>query len=167
LLLQGCAGRTGITIDSNPQGADILADGKNIGKTPMKVEQDDVFPPRWYGATYMVKGDLEIKKSGCDPVKMKVNDQVLSKDITADLECRPGTQPSAKQPAAPQVSAPAIADQPEQAEPGSSSSKPAPALPAGADAIENRLQHLKGLRDRGVITADEYAEQRKRILDSI
>ena len=164
LLLQGCgSGRKGITIDSDPQGADILADGKNIGKTPMHIKQDDVFPPHWYGRNYMVKGVLEIQKEGCEGVSMEVNDLVLSKDIRKSLTCKPGMKQKApvadkpvKQKGAPVVAAPAAVEP-----------KPAARSSSVDTEIENRLSKLKDLRDRGVISSKEYTEQRKRILESI
>lgn len=173
LVLQGCgSGRKGITIDSEPQGADILADGKNIGKTPMDIKQDDVFPPHWYGRSYMVKGQLEIKKEGCETVRMDVNDLVLSKDIKKNLSCSPDmTQPApvaktpanqepARQKATMEKAAPAVA-------PTMVDSKPAKKSSKTDNEIEKRLAKLKDLRDRGVISAKEYSEQRKRILNSL
>ncbi|MFV2005382.1 MAG: PEGA domain-containing protein [Gammaproteobacteria bacterium] len=173
LVLQGCgSGRKGITIDSEPQGAEILADGRNIGKTPLQIKQDDVFPPHWYGRSYMVKGQLEIKKEGCEDVRMEVNDLVLSKDIKKNLSCKPGVTPLApvadvpvkkeavKQKATTQTVVPA-------AVPATVDSKPAPKSSKSNTEIENRLAKLKDLRDRGVISAKEYSEQRKRILDSL
>jgi len=163
LLLQGCgSSRKGITIDSDPQGADILADGKNIGKTPMHIKQDDVFPPHWYGRNYMVKGVLEIQKEGCEGVSMEVNDLVLSKDIRKSLTCEPGMMQKAPVAAKPvkQKAAPAAA--PAAVEPK------AAAKDSSVDTeIENRLSKLKDLRDRGIISSKEYTEQRKRILESI
>ena len=171
LFLQGCSGRKGITIDSEPQGASILADGKNIGNTPLQIKQDDVFPPRWHGTSYMVKGKLEIQKEGCDSYTMDVNDFVLSKDIRASLNCPPGAAQTMNKPAP-------VSDMPEV-----NDTKAVPAVPAAApvngespasaksstadDEIEKRLSRLKDLLDRGVITSKEYADQRKRILDSI
>jgi len=174
LFLQGCgSGKKGITIDSEPQGADILADGKNIGKTPMHIKQDDVFPPHWYGSSYMVKGELEINKDGCEGFSMKVNDAVLMDDIKASLKCSPGMMKAA--PAAAEPVEKAVNDTP-----AASTAEPVkPAAPAKADStvtpkpvtmdadIEGRLTKLKSLRDRGVISADEYSAQRKRILDSL
>jgi len=173
LILQGCgSGRKGITIDSVPQGADILADGKNIGKTPMLIKQDDVFPPHWYGRSYMVKGQLEIKKEGCEAVRIEVDDLVLSKDIKQSLTCQPGTMQQApvvktpekqertSQKATMKKTVPAVL-------PATSDSKATPKASKADDEVENRLVRLKDLRDRGVITKKEYSEQRKRILDSL
>jgi hypothetical protein len=165
LFLQGCgSGKKGITIDSEPQGADILADGKNIGKTPMHIKQDDVFPPHWYGSSYMVKGELEINKDGCEGYSMKVNDAVLMNDIKASLKCSPEAMkaaPAAVKPATekPVKKSPAVPAKPASA---------AAPVPVAVDAgIEERLTKLKSLRDKGVITAEEYSAQRKRILDSL
>lgn len=171
LFLQGCSGRKGITIDSDPQGASILADGKNIGNTPLHIKQDDVFPPHWHGTSYMVKGQLEIQKEGCDSFNMEVNDFVLSQDIKASLDCRPGAAQSMSVPDT-------VSDMPEVKDTKAVSDVPAPAPvraepPASAqsstadDEIEKRLTRLKDLHVRGVITSKEYADQRKRILDSI
>ena len=165
LLLQGCgSGKKGITIDSSPQGANIIADGKNIGTTPMHITQDEVFPAHWYGTTYMVKGELKINKDGCEGYSMKVNDAVLMNDITASLKCSPEAMkaaPAAIKPAADE----AVKKSPE------ATAKPAAAAvqaPVAMDAgIEERLTKLKSLRDKGVISADEYAAQRKRILDTL
>ena len=175
LFLQGCgSGKRGITIDSEPQGADILADGKNIGKTPMQIKQDDVFPPHWYGRSYMVKGKLEIQKEGCDGFNMEVNDLVLSKDIKASLKCKPGAVQSVSEPATEPEPAPepkkmeAKKAKPVSAAPAPVPVKAEPSKPAAMDeGVEQRLTKLKSLRDRGVITADEYSDQRKRILDSL
>lgn len=172
IFLQGCgSGRKGITIDSDPRGADILADGKNIGKTPMEIQQDDVFPPRWYGRTYMVKGQLEIQKEGCEDFNMDVNDFVLSSDINASLKCTPGMMQT-ETPVTPaaagtevQPAAPAAKSVTPAATATSSPAKKSSA--AGSDEVENRLTRLKALHDRGVISDEEYATQRKRILESI
>lgn len=169
LLLQGCGSRKGITIDSEPQGADILADGKKIGNTPMQIKQDDVFPPHWYGGSYMVKGLLEIKKEGCDDVSMQVNDLVLSKDIKKNLTCKQVAMqkaPVAEKPAEKKTVSqkPAVQKAAPAAAPAKVESKP----PAKVSSdIESRLTKLKDLRDRGVISAEEYSEQRKRILESL
>ena len=163
LFLQGCGSRKPITISSQPEGADIIADGKNIGKTPMQIDQDEVFPPRWHGSAYMVKGQLEMQKDGCDPVTMNVNDMVLSKDINKELKCRPSAL------ATPEKPAPAVPAKPATSAPAAESSPLASTAggPATTDEIEERLARLKQLRDRGVISAQEYAAQRKRILDSL
>ncbi len=179
LFLQGCgSGKKGITIDSAPQGADILADGKKIGKTPMQISQDQYFPPRWYGTSYQVKGQLALQMEGCEPVSMEVNDLVLSKDIRKDLKCdtkmmQPSPAVHAPEKPKPDTKQPAMHKAAPASVPAASTATTEPPAPAPSkksvadDDIEKRLSKLKGLLDRGAITSDEYASQRQRILDSI
>ena len=166
LAVVGCGGaRKGISIDSDPQGADIIADGKNIGKTPKQISQDDVFPPHWHGTSYMVKGNLEIQKEGCEGYSMEVNDLVLSKDIKANLKCRQIAMQPVNQPAS--VSHQPVTTEAAPAAPVQKAPSAAAKTSTAADEIEKRLAKLKSLRDKGVISAEEYADQRKRILDSL
>ena len=145
LYITACASDRLVTIDSSPQGADVIADGKKIGVTPMKIIPDDVFPPRWIGASYMVKGNLELVKQDCEPLSMEVNDAVLSKPVNKELKC---AQQSSV--------VPAVA-----AEPASS-----PEQKTNTN-VEQRLEKLKGLHDKGLITDQEFQTQRQRILNEL
>lgn len=149
LLVSGCAGITPgerrITIDSTPPGATVLADGREVGTTPLTITPDDVFPPHWKGMSYLVEGTLTLRKPGCRDASMKVTDPVLSKDIHMALEC--DAVPPAPQPAA----------------------RPAPAMPhmdSGEDA-EMRLMRLERLHDKGLISDAEYRSIRQRILEGL
>lgn len=79
----------------------------------------------------------------------------------------PATAPAAA-PAAPAAAPPAAAVAPSPAPPAPSpAAAPAPRKPvdaAGEQDIERRLDTLKRLRDKGVITEDEYQLKRKEIL---
>lgn len=145
ILLMSCETNRVITIDSAPQGARVIADGRDIGKTPLKIEPDDVFPPRWIGSNYMVKGKLELKKLQCEPVSVKVNDLVLSKDISQQLTCSEKQVTQTNAPANPQN--------------GKS-------LPR-KDNITQRLEKLNQLHKKGLVTDEEYKTQRLRILNEL
>jgi hypothetical protein len=140
-----CGSNRLVTIDSRPQGADVIADGKKIGVTPIEILPDDVFPPRWIGTSYMVKGKLELIKPDCEPLNMEVNDYVLSQPVIKDLKCTRASK-----------IVPAVA-----AEPGSSSAK------TSKNDIEQRLEELQGLHDKGLISDQEYQTQRQRILSEL
>jgi len=146
LLLQGCAGigSKPITLSSEPQGAEVFADGRSLGRTPLTITQADAFPPRWHGTSYMVKGRLELRKAGCETKRLEVNEGMLLHDIHVQLNCRPGSVTRV---------APA--------------SEPASPVPASEPDIASRLRKLKELLDQGLIDRQEYRQQRKRILDSI
>ncbi len=154
LLLQGCAGIGSnklITVSSEPQGAEVLADGKPVGRTPVQISQVQNFPPRWHGTSYTVKGKLEFRKPGCEPYTLEVNEGMLLKDIHVDLECAPGVGDG-------KVSGPK--------ESGAGRTAPRGAA-ADVRDIEARLERLGALRDRGTISEEEYRRQRRRILDSL
>ncbi len=128
----------------------MLADGQPIGRTPVQISQVQNFPPRWHGTSYTVKGRLEFRKPGCEPYSLEMNEGMLLKDIQVRLQCDPGA---------------VEADESREAE-----EEKGPAPDAGttnARAVEARLERLKELRERGVITSEEYRQQRKRILDSL
>lgn len=160
-VLSGCASGRMVTIGSEPPGATVVADGKAIGETPVTIHQDDVFPPRWVGSSYLVKGTLALEKKGCKPVSMPVDDMVLSEDIQVSLQCAPvamNATPNSAQDSSPDARIDAMPAKPHAGEiPGT----------AGDNSVEKRLMELKRLHDKGLIAGSEYTQQRKRILDSI
>lgn len=144
-----------ITIDSEPQGAQVLVANKPVGVTPLAVVLDDVFPLHWTKRTDRDSGEgfafyrrldtLMIKKEGCDPYIAQVNTDDLARDIKINLKCDPNYKP-------PVVVEPA---------------GPAPVQRATAQSLEQRLQQLESLKQKGLITSDEYNTQRQRILGEI
>ena len=151
--LSGCAGGPveRITIDTEPQGADVYASGRHIGVTPLEIVLDDVFPMHWTrrqddddvgAAVYRRLGTLTLEKDGCEPYSMRVNTQSLQQNIKAQLKCDPNYKPP-------------VAD------------KAGGKEPAAAGEIERRLRLLDDLRKKKLVTEEEYREQRRRILQGI
>lgn len=140
-----------ITIDSEPQGAQVLVADKPVGVTPLAVVLDDVFPLHWTARTdkdtegfafYRRLDTLTIKKEGCEPYTAQVNSTDLARDIKINLKCDPNYKPPvAMEPAAP--------------------------VPVQRTTTEQRLQQLESLKQKGLITDDEYRAQRQRILGEI
>ncbi|MDA8364345.1 MAG: PEGA domain-containing protein [Gammaproteobacteria bacterium] len=157
--LSGCASlpqpASSITINSDPPGADVIVSGKQIGTTPLPVVLDKVFPRHWTGriksdvgpgfAFYRRLETVTIKKVGCKPYTKQYTGHDLRHDFTVTLTCGPQYMP------APQTAAP----------------PPAAAAPSGYAAIEQRLQELKNLKKKGLITDQEYQEQQQRILNQL
>ena len=143
LLVAGCgsvptAGERRVSITSKPSGARVSASGAEIGTTPLTIRPDEVFPPRFVGFDYRAAGTLSVAKPGCRTHRQPVDDAVLSKDVHVVLACDP------------------------------TASSPAP--PAELDAgqsIAARLQRAERLRERGLITVEEYRRARARILDEL
>jgi hypothetical protein len=147
--------RQTITIRSEPPQATVLADGAEIGATPLTFKPGDAFRA---GITtegdgilaYRYIGKLTVKKPGCKDYVTEVNDNILSKDIDVKLECDPDYRPPAPQPAASPGAAPTPAVQ--------------PTMPASA---AERLQRIEALHDKGLITDTEHRELRQRVLDTL
>lgn len=152
ILLYGCAGSSAnhqkpANVTSNPSGAEVYADGKKLGVTPLRYKLYKAFPASWKDAMYQAHGVLTVELDGCNDFILEVNDYVLSNPIHAELECNePGKSVS---------SATDTQDM--------NKSMVTPAVkPVGA--TEQRLKELEDLYSKGVITKDEYSATRERIL---
>jgi len=146
--MSGCAGLMTsahkITISSKPAGASVYASGREVGKTPLTIVPDEVFPPRFVGTTYRAAGTLKVAKPGCTPYRREVNDAVLAKDIHVTLQCDPDYRP-----------------------PRSRSEDKGGAAPAADQSADSRLRRLERLHRDGLITDQEYQRLRKRVLDTL
>ncbi|MHB8346280.1 MAG: PEGA domain-containing protein [Acidiferrobacterales bacterium] len=154
--LSGCASLpkpvSSITINSVPPGAQVFVSGRNIGTTPVLVELDKVFPRHWTGriksdvgpgfAFYRRLATVTIKKAGCKPYTDQLAGKILRQDITVNLTCGPQYLP------------------PPQATP------PPAAAPRSA-TIEQRLQELFDLKEKGLISDQEYRQEQQRILNQL
>ncbi len=148
---------TQVTIKSRPVNAEIYVDGEMIGHTPKNIDPNEVFPARWKNMTLTADGKLTLKKQGCKTYTMKVNDSVLIQGVDIALECSDAIAQEQVQQRAP-VAAPV------QAIPAA----PAPAPKKTTEsAIEQRLSKIKSLRDKGVISEQEYQQTRTRILSEL
>ena len=154
LSLSGCAGlvthKKTISISSKPSGAAVYANGAKVGKTPLAIVPDQVFPPRFVGMSYRAFGTLAIRKAGCEEYTRQVNDYVLSKDIHVKLKCNPDYHPPAA-----------------ESSPVESSGNGASGNGKAHDSVAFRLRRLEALHKDGLITDQEYHAIRKRILSGL
>jgi hypothetical protein len=88
LTLQGCLSIP-VNIRSQPSGATVLANGEVIGTTPMQIYADRVFPHQRKGLDWHRQGTLTLERPGCTPETMEVDNDLLKRSLTVDLECRP------------------------------------------------------------------------------
>jgi len=150
-LLQACSGsavKQQASVTSNPTGANVYANGVKVGKTPLYKNLYKVFPASWSSWTYQAAGVLSVKKPGCEDFNLKVSDAILVKPIHAKLKCDK------------QIVAPA-------AVPAHKSAVMMKTKNKKMSKIEKRLDELKGLYQKGVITQEEYQATRKRILNEL
>ena len=157
-MISGCSNTTlkdYISIDSqssiktDPPGARVVVDDKEVGTSPMVFEGENIFPPHWEGTSYMVKSKLELKKKGCKTVTRIIKDPI-PKEINVKLDCQeqylePEVQP---QPARKQV-------------------RPQPMPVPLSKNAEERLIQIKSLHEKGLISDSENAELRKNILKGL
>ena len=128
-----------IRVLSEPPGATVLADGRELGTTPLVIRPDEVFPARFVGREYRYAGTLALRRPGCRPWSVQVDDAVLARDVVARLECSPGA-------AAPARGKPTV---------------------SGEDPVAERLRRARRLHEEGLITDEEYRALRRRILESL
>ena len=156
-LLSACAStgdgsesQTGrIKITSEPAGAVAYADNAEIGDTPLEIVPGSHFRSGFVGFTYRYFGKLTIKKAGCETWSTEVNDNILSKDVHAKLKCDPNFRP---EPASPPSSGNAASSSP------NATSK---------DEYLDRLERIEALHKKGLISDEEYAQLRARILEKL
>jgi hypothetical protein len=153
LLLQACGSvsspaKSGeIFIESEPSGASVHAMGKRLGSTPVIVSHQDVFPVTYDPGQENLYGDLLLRKDGCQDYRQRVNSAILRKGAQVKLDCAElTTKPSSTQ--ASQDKQPDIA-------------APIPAT------LKQRLMRLNELHQDGLITDEEYAAARRRILEEL
>lgn len=163
LVLSGCGnvetryGGDRISIDSRPSGATVLVDGAEIGFTPLKIHPEDYFRSGFAAGNtdtegivvYRYLGRLVIKKNGCKPYSTEVDDRLLSHDISVELDCGiPDTTGT------------------RDMEP-SNRHREEPVPAPRSDSIELRLKRIDALRDKKLISDEEYTQLRQRILNEL
>lgn len=174
VTLAGCSSYGGrdagngrqITINSDPQDATVLANGDEIGVTPLTIIPGNHFRASFTSGgssggivVFRYVGTLAVKKPGCKDYSTQVDDYILSKDIDVKLECDPAYRPVAVQPVTPApAAAPAAAAAP-------TTPVKQPDLTAGN--AKERLLRIESLYEEGLLSDDEYQSLRKRVLDGL
>ncbi|WP_198262473.1 hypothetical protein [sulfur-oxidizing endosymbiont of Gigantopelta aegis] len=160
LLTSGCSNKTlsdYVTVTNkseiitNPPGATIVVDDKEVGTSPMIFEGENIFPPHWEGTSYMVKSRLEVKRNGCKTETRIIKDPI-PKSINIKLDCQEQyrvEEPTHAQPMMQRQSAP----------------MPAPVMMP--KSVEDRLLQIQNLYKKGLITDAENAELRKKALKDL
>jgi len=153
LLLHGCsdtitlANKSEIAVDSEPSGATVYVMGEVLGNTPLVVQLQDVFPTVYTPDQQDLYGMVILKKDGCQDYLQGVSSAIMSKGVKAKLDC---TEVAAEQ-------TPTQIPQSNQ----SGIDVPAPT------SLKQRLIRLEELHRDGLITDEEYAAARRRILDEL
>ena len=151
VLLPACAGpsvkqQEPPSVTSTPSGADVYANGKKLGVTPLHYRLHTAFPAGWKNMMFQAQGVLMVKRDGCEDYTLEVNDYVLSRPVHAELVCGENIGPVSVQ---------------EPEPPGGVTGA------ATGDGVESRLKQLEDLFNRGIITESEYKTTRERMLNEL
>ena len=152
LLVAGCSSMGGgsnlfpsaeenpIKIESNPSGAEVYVMGEKVGVTPLKINHKDVFPNIYPKEKVSVYGMVTLKKAGCSDFTRTVSAEISSGGLQAQLDCGDMSPAS------------------------STTSKGAPRI---SEPVEQRLDKIKDLLSKGLITEEEAKKARERILNDL
>jgi hypothetical protein len=134
------AGDNPIKIESDPSGADVYVMGEKVGVTPLKISHNDVFPNIYPKEKVSVYGRVTLKKTGCSDFTRTVNGEISSTGLRAQLDCG-DKNPS---PTATSGNAPPI-----------------------RESAEQRLEKIKDLLNKGLITEEEAKRAREHIINDL
>lgn len=134
------AGDNPIQIESDPTGAAVYVMGEKVGVTPLQIRKRDVFPniyPREKESEY---GRVTLRKEGCSDFTRTVSAEISNRGLRAQLVC------GDIKPASPRTSEDA---------------------PRISESAEQRLNKIKDLLNKGLITEEEAKKARERILNDL
>lgn len=129
-----------IKIDSEPSGAGVYVMGEKVGVTPLAISRKDVFPVAYPKEKESLYGKVIIKKEGCLDFAKTVNQTITDAGLHARLNCGDMAP----------ISSPASME-----------------APHSSQAVEQRLEKIKDLLTKGLITEDEAKKARERILNDL
>jgi len=133
-----------LRIDSDPPGASVETVTGQRGVTPLSIAQRDLYPNRYPQQRADLYGKVIIRKPGCADLVRRVTVDDIRDGLSVRLECPTST---------PDVPAAAVGSRPsERLDP----------------LLERRLRQLKTLQelvDDGIISAQQEADIRRRILE--
>ncbi len=151
LLVTGCssmggasnlfpsAGDNAIKIESDPSGAEVYVMGEKIGVTPLEISHKDVFPNLYPREKESVYGRVTLKKAGCSDFTRTVSTEISSVGLRAQLDCGDLNPASSR------------------------TSRDA----RSSETVEQRLDKIKDLLSKGLITEEEAKKARERVINDL
>jgi hypothetical protein len=152
LLVAGCssmggtgnlfpaAGDNPIKIESDPSGAEVYVMGEKVGVTPLQISHKDVFPNIYPKEKVSVYGRVTLKKAGCSDFTRTISSEISNVGLRAQLDCVD------MKPASPKTSGD---------------------VPRISETVEQRLDKIKDLLNKGLITEEEAKKAREHILNDL
>lgn len=151
------AGIRSFTVESEPSGAEVVTIKGHQGTTPLTLDERDIYPNSYPPEKTDQYGMVTLRKSGCREMNIRPSDSDIANGLSLELDC--GRAASAGSNEARSGNTAGSVPQAEQAESNSRESD------AVASKKLEQLRFLQELLDDGLITAEEEATIRKRILE--
>ena len=120
--------------------------GKSIGVTPLNISPRDVFPNIYPKEKESLYGRVILKKAGCTDFTRTISTEISSAGLNAKLVCGDVNPPSSMP-----VSSPAVSGD----------------VPHSSETVESRLEKIRDLLGKGLITGEEAKKARERILNDL
>ncbi|WP_283744851.1 PEGA domain-containing protein [Sideroxydans sp. CL21] len=129
-----------IKIDSEPSGAGVYVMGQKLGVTPLTISRKDVFPLTYPKEEEPQYGKVIIKKDGCLDFAKTISPKIIDAGLHAQLNCGDSTP---------------------------TSSQTSSDSPCVSETVEQRLDKIKDLLNKGIITGEEAEKARARVLNDL
>lgn len=148
---EGPASRT-FEVRSNPPGAEVRTISGAHGETPASITERDVYPNTYPSDKQDLYGLVILERPGCKEEAVRLGAADIRQGLSVDLDCESaGAAPTGRR-SGPPASRPGKAETRTEAE----------SMP---DRRLRQLRVLQELHDEGLLTDEEEARIRRRILD--
>ena len=131
------AGNTPVKVESTPSGAEVYVMGEKVGVTPLEISRREVFPNTYPKDKESVYGRIILKKEGCSDFTRTVSADISNAGLHAQLDCG-------------NLSLPASGN-----------------TPRNDQSAEQRLEKIRDLLNKGLITDEEAKKARERIINEL
>lgn len=190
-LLHACTGIGAVSgnmpleVESVPSGATVTIMDKNLGETPLRITQQQIYPAAYDPAQQQRYGEILIKKKGCRDYRKRISYRDFNQGLTVELDCgdiaethplpshsstlaapRPATGRHASEAVAPNAAQPVTA-QDSTSEQGPAETNAKANGHQRDRTIKQRLIRLDNLKRDGLISEEEYRQARERILEAL
>lgn len=144
-------GRGSVALETNPPGATVITLGRILGKTPLRVEKQDIFPLIYTNEMKPIYGKVRFKLKGCKQISRQITPEDIAAGVKIDLDCgETATHKAAASDNSDDDTADTAIDTP---------------LYSGDNNVKVRLLRVQNLLEEGLITQNEADAIRQRILE--
>lgn len=152
------AGIREFPVESEPAGAEVFTITGHQGTTPLTLSERDIYPNSYPQEKIDQYGVVILRKEGCQDLEVRPGDSHIVHGLSLQLDCGDQRDPERTEPR-PDATTGAGSDHPDDDDAPAASSDPQ------ASRKLEQLRFLQQLLDEGLITAEEEATIRRRILE--